>query len=204
MFRGMERWKGLTASVVIAFQLTTLLAPAASAANDTTASGSALVQKGSQAYDEARFADAIAILKDLVDRADLERADLQKAREYLARSYVKTGKYDLAKDTFRSLLKIAPNWRPDPVYVPPDEIDLFNEALKDEQAGAPPSTAPVTPEATPAPPPAAAPAQAKPLYKKWWVWAAGAAVVGGVAALAGGGKSSSASPLPGFPGPPSP
>ena len=176
------------------------------------------VVRGQEYYEQSRFDEAITLLRDLVDRGALAGDDLLKAREILARSYVKKGYPAQAKDMFKAILRTNPQYRPDPIRVPPDETAVFEQALK--EYGSEKATQPAhadTVRAAPPPSaskgseagvvvPAATTSTKKPLYKQWWVWLAGAAVIGGVAAAAagggGGGGSTGPTGLSGFPGPP--
>jgi tetratricopeptide (TPR) repeat protein len=177
------------------------------------------VVRGQEYYEQSRFDEAITLLRDLVDRGALAGDDLLKAREILARSYVKKGYPAQAKDMFKAILRTNPDYRPDPIRVPPDETAVFEQALKEYKSGAPATQPAPADTAKAAPPPApvkmapeaavvpATKSTKKPLYKQWWVWLAGAAVVGGVAAAAaggggGGGGSTGPTGLSGFPGPP--
>ncbi len=230
------------AIVLLSAYLTNCLLPAASFAQ-----GPSNVQKGQEYYEQSRFDEAIGLLKDLVDRGALQGDDLQHARELLARSYVKKGYPVQGKEMFKAILRSNPQWRPDPIRVPPDETAVFEQALKEftsEGAGATPpapaATTPppvVAPQTTPPPssvPPAAekpekpkkeekprnepTPASAllpgesageKKSNKKLWYIVGGAVLVGGIAAAAaggggGGGGAPPRSPLPGFPGAPTP
>ena len=191
------------------------------------------VAKGQEYYEQSRFDEAIGLLKDLVDRGALQGDDLQHARELLARSYVKKGYPVQGKEMFKAILRANPQWRPDPIRVPPDETAVFEQALKEyttEAAGGtppapggtasppvntPPTTnEPAPPPARPEPTPASAPVpssgtEGKKSSKKLWYIIGGVVLVGGIAAAAaggggGGGGSTPPAPLPGFPGPPGP
>jgi hypothetical protein len=174
------------------------------------------VVRGQEYYEQSRFDEAISLLRDLVDRGALSGDDLAKAREILARSYVKKGYPAQAKDMFKAILRTNPEYRPDPIRVPPDETAVFEQALKEfgsEAAGsqpahadtiraAPPPTT-VKPSETAVVVPQEKSSGKKPLYKQWWVWLAGAAVIGVAAAAAGGGGGGKGSPdLASFPPPP--
>ncbi len=218
------RWRSVTTAVVLFAQLAMALTPAISSAQGEKPS----VQRGQEYYEQSRFDEAILLLKDLVDRGLLAGEDLQKARELLARSYVKKGYPVQAKEMFKAALRANPEWRPDPIRVPPDETAVFDQSLREFQAesGAPPT--PGVPTPTPAkrdtvaapPPPRPAsvrPAQivpvtsgAKKSKKTWYYVAGGVVLVGVIAAAAGGGGGGGGTPTPGptplapFPGPPGP
>ncbi len=226
-----DRWRSVLATVILFAQLGSTLAPAAcfAQAGSTPATGARApksasgptVQRGQEYYEQARFDEAITLLRDLVDRGQLSGADLQKARELLARAYVKKGYPTQGKEVFKAILRDSPDWRPDPIRVPPDETAVFEQALKEFQADkvvAPPATpapgAVTSPVAVPAqeskatkapkpPKPAKEPKPAvamndgsKKSSKKLWYVIGGAAIVGVVAAAAGGSKGGKAAPTP--------
>ncbi len=174
MHQPARRFRTTLASVVLLAHLANYLVPAAALAQGGSASN---VQRGQEYYEQSRFDEAIGLLKDLVDRGALTGADLQHARELLARSYVKKGYPVQGKEMFKGILRGNPQWRPDPIRVPPDETAVFEQALKEYTAeaaggtppapgdaapapGAPPSTAPTTP--APVTPPPATPPPARP------------------------------------------
>jgi hypothetical protein len=228
-----DRWRAVMATVIVFAQLGSALAPAAgfaqtgssTQATSGTAKSGTGVQRGQEYYEQARFDEAITLLRDLVDRGQLSGDDLQKAREILARAYVKKGYPTQGKAVFKSILQDTPDWRPDPIRVPPDETAVFEQALKEfeaEKTAPPPATtepgAVTPPESkpvkekkvkTPKPPKepkAPKPAEptpaasldegAKKSNKKLWYIVGGVAAVGLIAVVAGGGKKSSASPTP--------
>jgi tetratricopeptide (TPR) repeat protein len=182
------------------------------------------VQRGQEYYDQSRFDEAIALLRDLVDKGALSGAELLRSREILARAYVKKGYPVQAREMFRAILDQSPAYRPDPIRVPPDEMAVFEQARKEylESQGKPqatptersePAVPPGTPPATPISPGATpTPMTVKEgggKKKAWWMWAAGAAVAVGVAAAVGGGGGGGGgttppAALPGFPKPPTP
>jgi tetratricopeptide (TPR) repeat protein len=162
------------------------------------------VQRGQEYYDLSRFDEAISLLRDLVDKGSLSGDELLRAREILARAYVKKGYPIQAREMFRAILDQSPAYRPDPIHVPPEEMTVYEQALRDYQAtrGNPPEAPPAgraQPSAPPAtvaatsPHPAATPTpstvkEGGGKKKAWWLWVAGAAVgVGVVAAVGGGG-----------------
>jgi hypothetical protein len=95
------------------------------------------------------------------------------------------------------MLRANPTYRPDPIRVPPDEVAVFEAALREHRAGTPMAStgASGTPPATAAPAKPVAPSSAvilgtppaaKPRGSRWWMWALGAAFVGGAVAVAAG------------------
>lgn len=91
------------------------------------------VRQGENYYDQTRFDDAISLLRDLVQKGAMKPEAELKAREILARCYVKKGYPALGKDMFRSMLRLNPGYRPNPVQVPPDEAAVFHLALREYQ-----------------------------------------------------------------------
>ena len=231
MSRPPHRGRSAIAGALLAAQLVSGVLPAISAAQS---GGAPNVAKGQEYYEQSRFDEAIGLLKDLVDRGALQGDDLLHARELLARSYVKKGYPVQGKEMFKAILRTNPQWRPDPIRVPPDETAVFEQALKEATAEGASGTPPATPGGTPppattppatteavAPPPAPKPAptpasalvpesgEGKKSNKKLWYIVGGAVLLGGIAAAAaggggGGGGSSAPAPLAGFPGPPGP
>jgi hypothetical protein len=212
-----SRWRVTLAAWVLGCHLVAItcsgLVPAAALAQ--TPASKAPVERGQQYYEQARFDEAITLLKDLVDRNALSGEDLRKARELLARSYVKKGYPVLGKDMFKDILRQEPDWRPDPIRVPPDETAVFEQALREfqsEQQPPPPTPAPVMPAPADTagvvqkstetlPPPE--PSEKKSVLSKWWLWAATAGAVAAIALVAGGGGGDGdGEDLPGFPPPP--
>jgi hypothetical protein len=223
MTQHLERWRPIIATLVLTTQLGTVIVPSAAyaqaarpPATGSATSKRATVQSGVDLYEQARFDEAITTLRGLVDRAQLPAAEMLQAREYLARSLVKKGMTTQGKDAFTALLRANPAWRPDPIRVPPDEIAVFEQALKElpaDRAAAPASPAPAPKPSAPAtPPPADLTASSSNLQpegkksgKTLWYVLGGAAVVGLVAVLAGGGGSKDKKadePLSGFPATP--
>ena len=135
------------AIVVLIAQLATAAAPALSFAQGGTSN----VQRGQEYYEQSRFDEAIGLLKDLVDRGALQGDDLQHARELLARSYVKKGYPVQGKEMFKGILRTNPQWRPDPIRVPPDETAVFEQAMREFTAESAGGTAPA-PGTTTSPP----------------------------------------------------
>src|SRR5882672_4357447 len=133
MQQSARRLRATIALIVLWAHLANALVPAASLAQGGSTSN---VQRGQEYYEQSRFDEAIGLLKDLVDRGALSGEDLQHARELLARSYVKKGYPVQGKEMFKGILRANPQWRPDPIRVPPDETAVFEQALKEFTAEA--------------------------------------------------------------------
>jgi hypothetical protein len=59
---------------------------------------------------------------------------MTRAREIIARAQVKAGHREEGKASFMDMLRLDPGYRPDPVRTPPDELEVFNQALSTFQA----------------------------------------------------------------------
>lgn len=150
-------------------------------------------------YEFAEFDQGVTILEGLLTDTKLSGDALRDAYVLLARCYVGKGNEPQALDAFCQAICLDKTWRPDAVYFPQDEIEVFNKALVgcdcSHQSSAP-AVAPVKTEQ------ARAEGEGSGI-PKWVYYAGGAVVVGVVAALAlGGGDDSSEPPLAGFPDPP--
>jgi hypothetical protein len=151
-------------------------------------------------YEFAEFDQGVTILEGLLAEKKLSGDALRDAYVLLARCYVGKGNEPQALDTFCQAICLDKTWRPDAVYFPQDEIEVFNKALEgcdcSRQSSAP-AVAPVKTEQ------ARAGDEEGGGIPKWVYYAGGAVVVGVIAALAlGGGDDSSEPPLAGFPDPP--
>ncbi len=85
-------------------------------------------------YDASKFDDAVAKLRAAISSGQVLGPDALKAKELLGRSLVKAGKRVEAREAFKSLLRQDNGYRLDAVTVPPDEMEVFNLALKDVTA----------------------------------------------------------------------
>jgi hypothetical protein len=92
-----------------------------------------IVTRAASLYDDSMFEDAIRLLEDGLKNGKIPAADRAKGWEILARSQVKAGHRTEAKDSFKSLLLVDPQYRPDPVRTPPDEVEVFTRASKEYQ-----------------------------------------------------------------------
>jgi hypothetical protein len=85
-------------------------------------------------YNEAKFIEAIATLRAAMSGGALRGQDLVLAKELLARCLVKAGERLEAKEAFKSVLRQDKGYRPDPNTVAPDELEVFNMALREIQS----------------------------------------------------------------------
>ena len=142
-------------------------------------------------YDFAEFGEALTLLNQLISEGGLKGDALRDAYVLKARCLVGQGHTSTALDAYCQALRLDPNWRPDPVVFPKDEIEVFERALDTCSL-----------EAAPAPKTAAA---GTPWYKKPIAWVAGgAAIIVGILVAGGGGgdEGGGGNDLPPFPDPP--
>ena len=81
------------------------------------------------AYEQSQFDSAIKLATDALKSGQLNAADATRAREIIARAQVKAGRRADGRQVFRDILRVDPGYRPDPVRMPPDEMEVFNQAL---------------------------------------------------------------------------
>jgi hypothetical protein len=103
------------------------------AAAAATAEGTP-IEQAQRLYDGAKFSDAVTLLRSALGSGQVTGNDVVPARALMARSLVKTGNRLEAKQQFLAVLRLDPAYRPDAVVVPPDEVDVFNLALKEVTA----------------------------------------------------------------------
>lgn len=125
-----------------------------------------LLRDGIKLYEEGKIDQAIAKLSSCVEKGDLTKELLTEAYKYLAQAYMAKDLRDQAKESVEKLLKIMPNYKPDPLNDRPQYIELV-EKVREEQA--------VKPEPTEKP-------GIWTRYKKWFL-IGGGAVVGVVMAV---------------------
>ncbi len=116
-------WCG--AVLALALAMTPVLPVAAAFA------ASPVVADAQKMYDSAKFAEAVVKLRDALGTGQVTGTDALEARALMARCLVKAGNRLEAKQVFKTVLRSDPAWRPDALSVPPDEMDVFNIALKE-------------------------------------------------------------------------
>jgi hypothetical protein len=123
------------AALLLAFLALSAPAHAADAPADSAAvSAGPPLQEAHQLYDIARFSDAVDLLTAAIRDGKVTGDDVNRARELLARCLVKANRPLEAKEAFKSVLREDATYRPDPLQVPPDELDVFKLALREFQA----------------------------------------------------------------------
>lgn len=98
------------------------------------------VARAQSQYDSGQFADALTTLQNALAAGEVTGSDAIAARQLLARCQAKVGDVPAARKTFLEILRQDPQYRPDPVSTPPDEVAVFWEAFRvfeaeQEQAG---------------------------------------------------------------------
>src|SRR5262245_16579021 len=126
-------------ALLAALCLAAPLAPTHVLAQTTPLSTAAATQQGSpleqaqKLYDQSQFIQAADLLEQAMEQGRVTGDDRNAARELRARCLVKGGRRLEGKEAFKSLLRSDPAYRADPVQVPPDEMEVFNAALKEFQ-----------------------------------------------------------------------
>jgi hypothetical protein len=92
---------------------------------------SAVLAEAQSLYEAARFDEAVTRLREALSSGEVAGPDALKAKELLGRCLVKAGSRIEAREAFKSLLRQDNGYRLDAVTVPPDEMAVFDEALKD-------------------------------------------------------------------------
>lgn len=182
-------WR-LTAGCLLAFFLITVcpiqeLVPAAMATPRQD------LDRAQDLYDFAEFQQALELVSGLIDGRQLTGKDLRDGYILRARCAVGLKLDTMAGEDFCAVMDLDPNWKPDPVTYPRDEIAAFNAAQG--------SCVKVAAEPEPAK------EGGKAWYKKPIVWgaAAGGVLLAVLLAGGGGGDDSPSDPdLAGFPDPP--
>jgi hypothetical protein len=199
--KGRFRWAAWTTLLVFVATLSVpALAPvpAAADARDELA-------KAEDYFLVADFGTALEKVDGLLSSGSLTGDGLRDAYVLKARCELGLVHRSSAVDAFCNALRIDPQWRPDPDFYTTDELEVFGQAR--ETCGTT-GSGPVSPGGTPAPMAPSARAASSgggaPWYTNKGVLAAagGVVVVGLLLALSGGGSDGGASPLPGFPDPP--
>lgn len=101
---------------------------------DPAWAASPALEEAQKLYDDAKFGDAIAKLRDALSSGQVTGSEVVSARALMARCLVKNGNRIEAKQAFKTVLRSDPGFKLDTVVVPPDEIEVFNLATKEIQA----------------------------------------------------------------------
>ncbi len=103
-------------------------------AGDQAAASTDPLTQGTDLYNQGKFKEAVDLLKTAIDKGQVKPTEMESARELMARSMVKADMRGEARSAFLVILRNDAAYRPDPNKVPPDEVTVFDEALRDFQA----------------------------------------------------------------------
>lgn len=173
--------------------LTIFLAPRA-VAQETTTCKDALEQTET-AYIEGRFSQAISLLSPCLDRAETETDELVRAYRFLALAYLRSDEVAEARAAILRLLRIAPDYHPDPVNDPPSYralVDIVRQQIQLEFASGADSLQFVVDEQEKSP-------SWLQAHLKWIASGGTLIAVGLLAAILRGGGPERPQPLPGPP-----
>ncbi len=92
------------------------------------------VEEARALYEQAKFGDAITLLRSALSSGQVAGANALAARELIARCLVRSGNRLEAKEAFKGLLHLNPSYRPAPGALPPDEREVFRLALDEFQS----------------------------------------------------------------------
>lgn len=107
-----------------------VLAAVATVAPHTAFAQADPVAQAQKQYDAGKFADALATVQNALASGAVTGSDAVGARELLARCQAKVGDVPAARKTFLQILRQDPQYRLDEVRTPPDEVEVFKQALK--------------------------------------------------------------------------
>ncbi|MBI5167856.1 MAG: hypothetical protein HZA61_00065 [Candidatus Eisenbacteria bacterium] len=88
------------------------------------------VAQAQQQYDGGKFAEALLTVRNAISTGAVMGSNVIGARELMARCQVKVGDAAGARATFLQILRLDPQYRIDTVRTPPDEVEVFQQALK--------------------------------------------------------------------------
>jgi len=132
-------------------------------------------------YQRGLLDEAIALVNACLEKSALDISESERAFKLLGKAYHAKGLLDSARESLRKLLKLIPNWRPDPDLDTPSFQKLAEEVIKEFQAQRPrepelePQEDKLADQVSPA---------KKSSGKKWlWIGSGGAVAAGTVAYL---------------------
>ena len=137
-----------------------------------------------QKYTEGRFDETIALLTVCIDSPNVTREQKQRAYRLMGLTYIAKDYLTEAKISIENLLKLVPNYQPDPIFDPPPFINLVKE-VQDETVAKQVTTK-----------------EEEPSSNIWWYVGGGAAVVLVGAVLLSGGSDEETTQPQSLPAPP--
>jgi hypothetical protein len=87
-----------------------------------------------QKYTEGRFDETIALLTVCIESPDVTPEQKQKAYRLMGLTYIAKDYLTEAKNSIEKLLKLVPNYQPDPIFDPPPFINLVKEVQEETVA----------------------------------------------------------------------
>ena len=183
MFGRLSLWHRLTGrGVLFSFLIMQLIVAAPGARAQDCATDVATAE---QMYEKGDWTVSIELLKQLLDRPDIDTECQKSAYRVIGMSYVAIEKEAEAKNAIRELLTLVPAYEPDPTFDNPQYVKLVQEVRLD-----------MDPDYVP-------PGEEEEKDGNIWTWVlvGAGAVVGAVLLLGGGDEESPPLPTP-LPDPP--
>jgi len=85
-------------------------------------------------YQEGQLDEAIALVRRCLDKDNLTLEESERAYKLIGKAYHAKGLLAESKENLRKLLKLIPNWRPDPNLETPSFLRLVDEVIKELEA----------------------------------------------------------------------
>ncbi|TFG99004.1 MAG: hypothetical protein E4H13_09305 [Calditrichales bacterium] len=92
------------------------------------------IKDADQKYTEGRFDETIALLTVVVESAKVTSEQKQQAYRLMGLTYIAKDYLTEAKKSIENLLKLVPNYKPDPIYDPPPFINLVEQVQSETVA----------------------------------------------------------------------
>jgi len=144
-----------------------------------------VLKDAEEKYTEGRFDETIALITVCLDNPNISPEQKQQAYRLMGLTYIAKDYLTEAKTAIESLLKLVPNYKPDPIYDPPPFINLVEEVQAETVA-----TKAIAEEE-------------KADSKMWWYIGGGVAAVALIAVLVASGGDDEGQPAEqNLPGPP--
>jgi len=89
-----------------------------------------ILAQADKKYSDGEFDKAIDLLNACLNKGSVTAAD-SAAIILLSKAYFAKNRNDLAEEKLKQLLKLVPNWRPNPINNPPDFQQFAEEAMKE-------------------------------------------------------------------------
>jgi hypothetical protein len=115
-------------AIAVLFLWTTVVFPAASA---FAAAENPTLAKAEDFYLKSQPDEVIRTLRDALAKNQLTGRDKVEARALVARALVRKIEKDAARAEFIEVLDLDPFWVPDELVVPPDEVEVFQDAREE-------------------------------------------------------------------------